>query len=295
MDMNYYFNFLAVVETGSITAAAKKIHIAQSALSAQMKMLQQEFGVKLLIANRGVRKLQLTDAGKIFYQKVNYMCQLEHQTKEEMQEMAQGVGTLRICLSPSLSIAFIRNFLCDFSRHYPKIRFDLYEYGIVEQTQRLLNGVVEIGVASAPLLKAEQFEVLFTVRENLGVVFNKKNPWFQPTQDIYLSDLMGKPLCLSRGCSRLLIETCKRENLPINVMSISSTKTSAVTWARQGVGVAVIPISFSASFEDNLCCKVIRDERLVIDKTLVVVKDRILSPVAQNFIEYCKKRESLLF
>ena len=44
MDIEYYRNFIAIVEAGSISAAAKQIAIAQPALSNQLKVLQKRFG-----------------------------------------------------------------------------------------------------------------------------------------------------------------------------------------------------------------------------------------------------------
>lgn len=53
MDIEYYRNFIAIVEAGSISAAAKQIAIAQPALSNQLKVLQKRFGTQLLHVRRG--------------------------------------------------------------------------------------------------------------------------------------------------------------------------------------------------------------------------------------------------
>lgn len=67
MDIEYYRNFIAIVEAGSISAAAKQIAIAQPALSNQLKVLQKRFGTQLLHVRRGGHSIELTDAGCIFY------------------------------------------------------------------------------------------------------------------------------------------------------------------------------------------------------------------------------------
>ena len=63
MNIQYYYNFVTIVESGSLTAAAEKLHIAQPALSNQIKALEQKYGTRLFY--RGARKLELTDAGAI--------------------------------------------------------------------------------------------------------------------------------------------------------------------------------------------------------------------------------------
>lgn len=293
MDINTYKNFVEIVESGSITAAALKIRMGQSSLSSQMKTLQDELGVKLLVAQRGIRKIELTEAGLIFYNKVKYLCQLDSKIKEEMKDMAAGFGTLNICLSPSESISFINEFLSEFSKQNPKIHFNLYEIDAVEQTRQLLGGVAEIGVIGTPLLQPEIFDVLYTVREKMGIVFPKKNPWFKENEEIDIAKLKDVPLSLSRVCANILINTCKKDAININVLSINTTKTSAVTWARRGNGAAIIPMSFSTTFDDDLCCKPIKDDRLFVDKSLVIVKGRELSPVVHKFLSYCKQCRAL--
>lgn len=71
MDLENYRNFLAIVEAGSMTAASEFIHIAQPALSKQLKTLEAAFGTKLIITTRGSKHLILTDAGKFYITKQN--------------------------------------------------------------------------------------------------------------------------------------------------------------------------------------------------------------------------------
>ena len=59
MDMEYYRNFIAIVEAGSLSAASKRVHVAQPALSNQLKLLQKKFGTQLVNIRRGVSLRQL--------------------------------------------------------------------------------------------------------------------------------------------------------------------------------------------------------------------------------------------
>ena len=77
MDLENYRNFLAVIETGSLTGASEYVHVAQPALSKQIRMLENFFGARLLITERGSRKVILTEAGRLLYQKAKYICSLE--------------------------------------------------------------------------------------------------------------------------------------------------------------------------------------------------------------------------
>ena len=65
--LNQVRYFQAVVRCGSFTEAAEECHISQSAISQQIKALEQELGVELLV--RANRKFELTPAGEHFYKK----------------------------------------------------------------------------------------------------------------------------------------------------------------------------------------------------------------------------------
>lgn len=73
MDMEYYRNFIAIVEAGSLSAASKRVHVAQPALSNQLKLLQKKFGTQLVNIRRGVHNIELTNAGCILYNKAKYL------------------------------------------------------------------------------------------------------------------------------------------------------------------------------------------------------------------------------
>ena len=99
MDMEYYRNFIAIVEAGSLSAASKRVHVAQPALSNQLKLLQKKFGTQLVNIRRGVHNIELTNAGCILYNKAKYLCSLEDDTQREISDCVNGyTGTLRVSL-----------------------------------------------------------------------------------------------------------------------------------------------------------------------------------------------------
>ena len=102
MDISQYHNFIAVVECGTITAAAAQLNIAQPALSNQLKNLENEFGTELLQKSRGMREVRLTGAGQLFYRQAKTICRLHENLHREIEDYENGIsGTLKISLSPS--------------------------------------------------------------------------------------------------------------------------------------------------------------------------------------------------
>lgn len=297
MDVEFYRNFITIVDTGNITEAAKKLHIVQSALSAQIKTMEQFFGTPLIITKRGIRKLEITDAGKMLYQKSCHLCSLEDIMRCEVKTVAKGnIGSLRISLSPSSSISFITNYLVDFSLANPGINYRLYEVNIALQTQQLLSGFTELGVANAPLHQAEKFETLYGVKEHMVAIFKSNSKYLSPLDStISLESLKNVPICLSRGCSALFKSVCSQENFNPHILSINSTKTSTLCWAQKDCAVAIIPFNMINTLDSSLCCRPINDRRLIVNNSLVMVKNRPLSPVATHFLNFLRNVKGIEF
>lgn len=288
MNLEHYRNFITIVDCGNLTAAAEELHIAQPALTAQVKAMQEKYGATLLRIHRGARNIEVTNEGMILYNKAKYLCAIEDSAQREITSARNGVaGKLTISLSPSMSVLFIQNFLSKFSLQNPDVEYELHEVNIAEQTRQLLDGISEIGVANAPLLQASRFETLFTRKENLGIIYHRDTHWFNENK-VYLDleDLEGVPLCLSRGCSTQFLNICSDSHIYPRVLCISTTKLSTLMWARQKAGVAIVPVGTGEQFEDYLHCRFVQDDRMFVNKTLSIVKDRPLSAVAKNFLKY---------
>ena len=109
MNLKQMEYFVAIVNEGNISAAAKSLHISQPPLSAQMKLLEDELGVVLF--ERGSRSIFLTEAGKVFYEKALHILHLTTAVSDELQQMGQGLrgplhmGVISSVRSPLLSVS----------------------------------------------------------------------------------------------------------------------------------------------------------------------------------------------
>ena len=102
MILEHWKNFIAIIDAGTITAASKKLLIAQPALSNQLKKLEQLYGTQLVI--RQPRRLELTDAGMILYQKAKRMCEIEQSAQNEIASGFSGQKAFSArCSSTELS------------------------------------------------------------------------------------------------------------------------------------------------------------------------------------------------
>ncbi|HJA44690.1 MAG TPA: hypothetical protein H9954_00580, partial [Candidatus Phascolarctobacterium stercoravium] len=135
--------------------------------------------------------------------------------------------------------------------------------------------------------QVNRFETIYRKRDRLIALFHKDSPYLNGNKPhILLDDLEDVPLCLSRGCSTLFLNTCSDSRLLPQVLSINTTKLSTIAWATQNIGVAIVPAEKYELFDPCLVPKQIEDERLFVEKTLSVVKGRPLSTVAKTFVNF---------
>ncbi|WP_299483693.1 LysR family transcriptional regulator [uncultured Roseibium sp.] len=114
-------SFVTIVETGSITRAAEKLSLAKSAVSQNLKRLEEELGVQL--ARRTTRRLTLTPAGERYYQRCKDVLTLSKQAATEMETFgAKPSGPMTITAPHALIAPLIAPAMASLARQYPDLR-----------------------------------------------------------------------------------------------------------------------------------------------------------------------------
>lgn len=294
MDFTYYRSFITVVESGSLTAAAHKLNLAQPALSVQMKIIEKDYGIQLLKMGRGVRNIELTSAGELFYEKARYLCAIEESARLELQNHSKNIaGTLKISLSPARAQFMVEKYIKPFSEIYNDVHYQIYEVDVNTQMQHILNGVSEIAIANAPLPEPGKFAVVVAQKENFVVVANKKNPLVNRLKGAFgLKDLENVPLATNFGSYPLLKNAFLESGFKGQFVSVSTTRTTAVQFALQDICVAVIPAEPNEKFSRELYAKPLAGTKLFLTRTVFISKTKSLSAVAQKFLSFYTKAHS---
>lgn len=152
MDFEFYRNFIVTAEAGNITTAARRLNMAQTAISAQINKLEEHYNVKLFNKKKGKRRIELTDAGVSFLVKARAMCSLEEDLEQEMYSYSKKVaGHLRFGISHVRGLDFINEYLADFAKLYPDITYSYYELTVDLQLQNLQKGNLDFCFANSEL------------------------------------------------------------------------------------------------------------------------------------------------
>lgn len=115
--------YIAIVEAGSITEAAKRIGTTKSVISQRMQQLEKRLGIPLI--NRG-RIMTLTDAGHEYYRRsVNMLAELTEMEESVRSTHFSLTGTLRIAAPMAFSMNYLAPYLAEFMKIYPDLRLDI--------------------------------------------------------------------------------------------------------------------------------------------------------------------------
>lgn len=286
MDVQHYKNFITIVEEGNLTSAAKKLHIAQPALTNQLKSLEHEYGTSLM--KRGSRKIELNDSGKILLEKAKHICEIEASAKREIIDKMNGhTGTLRIGITSSNSHSFLEDSLLKYHALYPDVKYELYETESSEIIQLLKNGVIEIGIVGTPFQTSDEFQVIYIGKEKFAAVYSENSNWFhgeKPT--ITVKDLMTLPICMIRKYMDMFSDICREYGFSPNYVCLNTQISTNLLWAENNLGVAVVPLSaFLNERNLNLKYKPIENDNFTTSRAIITLKDRVLPKNVVNFLE----------
>ena len=270
MDIKQLEYFQAVVEEGSISAAARRLHLTQPPLSLQLRLLEEELGIRLL--ERGPRKVSLTDAGKLLYKRAAAILEMSSSTVRELEDYARGLsGVLRLGTVSTSGPALFHHRIPAFHAAYPNVRFEIQEGNTFELLELLRAGIIETAVVRTPF-QEEGLGALYLEEEPMAAVGlsrlldaaplereegtgkgekpedrrllageGEKRP-SPEAPALSLVELAGRPLILYRRFEKLVEGVCRQAGFVPDIVCRCDDARSALMWARAGVGVALVPL-----------------------------------------------------
>ena len=148
LNHNHLPVFLAVAESGSFRSAAARLHVSQSALSVQVRQLEDVFGVPLF--HRTTRSVSLTGEGERLLPVVRRLTGDIAQVAMELREEAQlQRGVTTIAVLPSLAAALMPGILRDFAALHPGVQVHLRDAASKNAFERVRPGEVDMGLLSS--------------------------------------------------------------------------------------------------------------------------------------------------
>ena len=286
MDIRQLLYFTTIAEEGSISAAAKKLHLSQPPLSYQMKLLEEELHLPLI--ERSARGIALTEAGRVLYKRAQGILELSELTRKEMLAMASGfTGTLHIGTVSSSGASLLGWRIPAFHQKYPQIGFAIHEGNTFELMEMLESGLIELAIVRTPFHN-DQLNCLYLSPEPMiaagaASFFPAGMPSGQP---ISLELLGHAPVILYRRFEKILLSLCEQKGITPQVFCIADDARTTLMWAEAGLGGAVVPQSaYRIMPHHNMVYGELSEEDLHTRIAAVCKKGCSLSWAAQQFLE----------
>ncbi|GAA3705630.1 LysR family transcriptional regulator [Oceanisphaera sediminis] len=126
MNLDSFYLFIKVVQQGGFSHAANQLAMPTATLSRRISALEQGLSCKLL--NRTTRKLQLTEEGRRYYERLNPLLTEIEQTTGDIQGQRQRMsGLIKVAAPIAISNTFLIDGITEFCLEYPEIRIDLLQ------------------------------------------------------------------------------------------------------------------------------------------------------------------------
>ena len=247
MEFYHLRYFVAVGEALSFHRAAERLNMCQPPLSRQIRLLEEELGVRLLERSRGSR-ISLTDAGKTFLVDAKKLLAAPEAARHRAREAANGThGQLVLASRCAPAIPVLGECLKAFRQRHPHVKVSFLDLDASEHPAALRAGRIDVGVTvSFEPGKNEPLQFLHLLDLRLTVGFSPDHRLAGAGGEINIHELAGEVLLCPRpessSCyAQCLRDLCARaEFQPREVRQVEGTD-NLLSMAMASYGVAILP------------------------------------------------------
>jgi DNA-binding transcriptional LysR family regulator len=241
MELRQLKTFLTVGRLLSFYRAADVLHYAQSTVSAQIRALEEEFGVPLF--DRLGRKVALTTAGEALMQYAERMLAIEEETRAGVTAGTEPQGRISLRVPETVATWLLPGAFAAFHRSWPGIGLDIGNCAFHTLKQEFRSGVTDLAFLIADSIAAAELVVEAIGFLRLVAVCAPGHPCAR-SADFALGELAGQTLLLPKqDCSyrmdidRELAGQDIRLQARMEMTSVATIKQCTV----QGMGVSILP------------------------------------------------------
>jgi DNA-binding transcriptional LysR family regulator len=278
MELYQLEYFLEAARQKGFTRAAEHLHLAQAALSEQMRKLEAELGTALF--HRGRRETTLTPAGELLRQHAELLLRQAAEAKRAVADLVNlHAGRLTIGSIPSVSASRLPAAITTFRKKHPKIELRLLEGTSQTISQWVESGQVDLGIVQLPVASAslattswfsEGFSVLLPQRHVLAA-----------GKPLRLRQLAEESFIFYKGRARDVVFTaCVAEGFEPRVACESEELETIRSLVAVGLGIAVLPDLANRTAVKNTFIQALAEPTLRREVALLERRDAPLAPAA---------------
>lgn len=241
--------FVAVSEHLNFTKAAKQFYISQTAVTLQIKALEEELGVKLF--NRTNRKVELTPAGKTFLDDAQAILRRTRDAVSRAKRADTGLtGHVNFGFVKGYEKTFLSDLLAEFHTNYPNISLSLYRDNVAELYDGIFHGdldlIINILYSFDDMEDMQEMDYILLKEYPLLAVMPISHPLAHRTS-IRREELRGYPLVDIKknedryGEMKTIARSFAEAGFTPNVQYVSDDIETSILAVAAGLGYALLP------------------------------------------------------
>lgn len=283
MELYQLGYFIEIARQRSFTRAAGRLHMAQPALSQQMKNLETELGTPLF--NRGRKEVQLTAAGKAFLPRAEGLLTQAEAAKAIVSDVAHlRGGKLTIAAIPSVSASLLPEVIQIFSQQHDQVALHLIEDSSERVADCVESGRADIGFLQLPASKAA-FKSQTLLTEPFVLLVGKRHA-LAGQKTVLLRQLSAESFIFYKGRARdTALESCRKAGFEPHIVCESGELGTVRALVATGLGLAIVPRLAAGNLPATILTVAIRDPKMQRQIAAVWQKGSELSPAAASLLE----------
>jgi DNA-binding transcriptional LysR family regulator len=294
MDFDQLTTFVEVAKQGSFSRAGEKVFRSQSAVSAQIRQLEETYSEKLL--DRSGKAVRLTPAGEVLFDYAVRLLRLRDESLGAVADQSSTPrGVLMVGANEATCLYVLPDVFAEYHRLYPQVQVSIYRNFSRKVLQRLEEGSIDVGIVTLPV-KSPSLKVHAIYRDRLMLMVSSSNP-LAGRKSIRMEEIAGQPLIFPKtGFTRQLLDKFFRPyrsqlHITMELPSVGMIKR----FVAANLGVSLISEGFTRDQVQSGEVKVIEIEDVKLWRELGVVyrRDRSLPAAANAFIALVRSRRAL--
>jgi len=286
VDFDQLTTFLEVAKLGNFSRAGDKVFRSQSAVSAQIRQLEQEYGTRLL--DRSGKRVALTPAGEVLFEYANRLLALRGESQRAVADQDRTPrGILAIGANEATCLYVLPETFGEYRRRYSDVQISIYRNFSHKILERLQDGLIDVGIVTMPV-KGPSLVVKRIFHDRLMLMTSPNHPLAR-LDAVPVESMVDYPIILPKaGHTRKTMDKLLRPYQPhvriaMELPSIAMIKA----FVASGMGISLISESFARKEcrAGDLRLIPLVDANLSRELAMVYHQDRTLPRSAVAFIE----------
>ena len=281
--------FCDLVDLQSFSLAAERNFITQSAVSQQIRALEDKFKRRLLERVRGRREVKLTPAGEVFYREAKNVLASYDQLQESLRGLVGKIGgTVKVATVYSVGLHELPIKVGEFMTKFPAAKIDL-EYSRTTRVVRdVLNGAIELGIVAFP--EPRRGLTVTPMPENRLVLVCPNGHKFANRKQIKTKDLDGMDFVLFERdvpTRKATDKILKAHGVEVHKVAEFDNIETIKRAVEAGFGLAILPLPAVVEAERRAQLSIVKlvEKEWVRPIGIIHRSDRNLSLAAKKFVQ----------